>query len=115
MTKTIQTADLQIVQTVEAYMKLKTEIARLNREKNRMEEQIIYSVGEGNKIQVGEHVLTVRKSATTTSTSWKEAFELALSKVNDATKAVLNAAVTASQKQATRKASISITHKPAEQ
>ncbi len=115
MANTVQVADVQTTQTIEAYMNLKVQIARLNREKKRLEEHIISQVGEGNKIQVGEHVLTVRKSATTTSTSWKDAFQLALTKVNDATRAVLNATVTESQKESTRKASISIAHKPAEE
>ena len=51
MANTVQVADVQTTQTIEAYMNLKVQIARLNREKKRLEEHIISQVGEGNRFR----------------------------------------------------------------
>lgn len=76
------------------------------------QQAIIDQVGEGNKARYGDFVFTVSKSAETKSTSWKDAFELALTKVNEPTQRVLKTAVVATQKQSYRKPSVRVALKP---
>lgn len=73
---------------------------------------LINEVGEGNKARYGDFLVTVSKGAETKSTSWKDAFELALTKVNESTQRVLKAAVAATQKQSYRKPSVRVALKP---
>ena len=76
------------------------------------QQAIINEIGEGQKARYGDFIFTVSKGTETTVTSWKDAFELALTKVNEPTQRVLKTAVVATQKQSYRKPSVRVAVKP---
>lgn len=98
--------------TFQNFLEAQKKLASAKKEFAEAQQAVIEHVGEGNKARFGDNIFTVSKGTVATSTSWKSAFELALSKVNEPTKNILQLAVKESQKEVKRKPSVRVALKP---